>query len=101
MELQERARAALLETLPPGLNVVAVSKLGIALRTDEEYLEEVLTERERADPAFRQRVEEAKRRGIQRWLAALRLRTSGMPLEQAAAGYLRQPRDEEASGCEG
>lgn len=101
MEIQERAQAALLETLPPGLNVVAVSKLGIALRTDEEYLEEVLTEQERADSAFRRRVEEeAKRRGIQRWLAAIRLRTAEMSLEDAAARAECQPTDQ-LTGNEG
>lgn len=79
MALQERAQTRLLATLPPGIGAIVVSKLGIPSQSDQEELEEVLSEQEKVDPSFRQRVEaEARRRHIPRWLAASYLRWNGM-----------------------
>lgn len=84
--LQERAQEILLAALPPGVGAVVVSTLGIPVKSAQEALEEVLTEPEKADPAFRRRVEEeAERRGIPPWQAAIRLRWDEMGVDGVAA----------------
>jgi hypothetical protein len=94
MALQERAQRTVLETLPPGLGAIVVSKLGIPSKSDQEALEEVLSEQEKIDPSFRQRVEvEARRRHIPRWLAASYLRWNGMDQGELVAMLRRQPDD--------
>ncbi len=83
MAIQVQAQRAILGALPPGTSVIAVSKLGLPTKTDQDYLEEVLTDEEKADPVFRQRVEEeARSRHIQRWLVAVRLRGEGKSPEE-------------------
>ena len=73
--VQVRGREAIMDSLPPGINAIVVSTLSIGLKSDSEYLEEVLTVDEKTDPLFQLQVEEeAQRRGIQRWLAAVKLR---------------------------
>lgn len=68
-----------------------VSTLAIGLKSDSEYLEEILTADEKEDPTFRQQVEEeARRRGIQRWLAAVKLRYKGKTIEEIAAEATRR-----------
>lgn len=97
-ELQERAQGAILAALPPIHNAVVASELGIVMKGDEESLEDVLTEQEQRDPAFRRRVEEVARdRGIQRWLAAIRLRHERMNLEEIAAAVQHRHPSRETS----
>lgn len=91
---QEHAMRAILAALPAGRSAVAVSKLGVGLKSDERYLEDVLTAQERADPGFRQRVEtEARERGIPRWLAAVRLRDAGAGIDEVAERHRRRLRE--------
>ena len=97
MVLQERAQQTLLATSPPGQGAIVVSKLGIQSKSDQDALEEVLTAQEKADSAFRQRIEEAAhRRHIPRWLAASRLRWDGMDQDRLVALLQRQPYDSTA-----
>jgi hypothetical protein len=94
--IQLSALRALLEELPPGRNILLASILPIAKKSDEEYLEEILAEQEKADPVFRRRVEaEAKRRGIQRWLVAVLLLYERLGLEDFVAAQRRQQKPEQ------
>lgn len=89
--IQEDALRAIVAALPAGRNAVVVSTLGIPTKTDVEYLDEVLTEQEMADPVFRRRVEEeARRRRIPRWLAASRLRWDELDMDALVATIQRQ-----------
>jgi len=91
-ELQERAQAAILAALAPIHGAVVASDLGIAMKGDEENLEDVLTEEEKRDPVFLRSVEEVARdRGIQRWLAAIKLRHENMSLEEIVAAVRQGP----------
>ena len=92
--MQKQAQRAILAALPAGLGAIVVSKLGIPTISQQRALQEVLTDQEKADPAFLQRVEEeARSRGISLWEAAIKVRWNSMSIDELAA-LIQQQEDE-------